>query len=112
MLIHIQGFVATAVAEMGRTRPKTRKARPPIDDIAERQPTIEASLEKAHELIVQCDYDLARRFIDRVLKRAPNNSEAKEILGLVQLETGDLDAAKQVCFHATLICVWCANTSC
>ncbi|KAH9039695.1 hypothetical protein EDB84DRAFT_1477585 [Lactarius hengduanensis] len=86
---------------MGRTRTKNRKARPPIDDLAERQgekksePTIEALLEKAQELIVQCDYDLAGRFIDRVLKRAPDNAEAKEMLGVVQLETGLLDAAKQ-----------------
>ncbi|KAH9002983.1 hypothetical protein EDB86DRAFT_2894351 [Lactarius hatsudake] len=86
---------------MGRTRTKNRKARPPIDDLAERQgekksePTIEALLEKAQELIVQCDYDLAGRFIDRVLQRAPDNAEAKEMLGVVQLETGLLDAAKQ-----------------
>ncbi|KAH9037791.1 hypothetical protein EDB85DRAFT_2132319 [Lactarius pseudohatsudake] len=86
---------------MGRIRTKNRKARPPIDDLAERQgekksePTIEALLEKAQELIVQCDYDLAGRFIDRVLKRAPDNAEAKEMLGVVQLETGLLDAAKQ-----------------
>jgi tetratricopeptide (TPR) repeat protein len=86
---------------MGRTRPKNRKIRPPIDDPAERlgekisEPAIEALLEKAQELIVQCDYDLARRFIDRVLNRAPDNAEAKEMLGVVQLETGLLDAAKQ-----------------
>ena len=92
---------------MGRTRPKNRKARPPIDDPAERdgkersEPTLEALLEKAQELIVQCDYDLAGRFIDRVLKRTPDNAVAKEMLGVVQLETGILDAAKQVCLHAT-----------
>ncbi len=102
---------------MGRTRPKNRKARPPIDDPAERngekmsEPTIEALLEKAQELIVQCDYDLAGQFIDRVLKRAPDNAEAKEMLGVVQLETGLLDAAKQVCLHATSMCVWRPNAS-
>jgi tetratricopeptide (TPR) repeat protein len=52
-------------------------------------------LEKAQELIVQCDYDLAGKFVQRVLKRAPDNVEGKEILGVVQLETGHLDAAKQ-----------------
>ncbi|KAF8273234.1 hypothetical protein EI94DRAFT_1769314 [Lactarius quietus] len=86
---------------MGRTRPKNRKARPPIDDLAESHeekssgPTVESLLEKTQELIVQCDYDLAGRFLDRVLKRAPDNAEAKEMLGVVQLETGLLDAAKQ-----------------
>ena len=89
---------------MGRTRPKTRKARPPAPEIAETlrenksEPTVEALLEKARELIVQCDYDLAGKFVERVLKRAPDDVEGKEILGVVQLETGLLDAAKQVRF--------------
>lgn len=83
---------------MGRTRPKNRKARPPAPELTENksEPTIEALLEKAQELIVQCDYDLAGKFVERVLKRAPDNVEGKEILGVVQLETGHLDAAKQV----------------
>ncbi|KAI9439966.1 hypothetical protein H4582DRAFT_1944174 [Lactarius indigo] len=78
---------------MGRTRTKNRKARPPIDDLAERQgekvsePTIEALLEKAQELIGD--------LLIAVLKRAPDNPDAKEMLGVVQLETGLLDAAKQ-----------------
>jgi hypothetical protein len=83
-------------ASMGRTRPKNRKARPPVDE-RHHEPTTEALLEKTQELIVQCDYDLAGRFLDRVLKRAPDNAEAKEMLGVVQLETGLLDAAKKVC---------------
>ena len=89
---------------MGRTRPKTRKARPPAPELAETlrenksEPTVEALLEKAQELIVQCDYDLAGKFVERVLRRAPDNVEGKEILGVVQLETGLLDAAKQVRF--------------
>ena len=87
---------------MGRTRPKSRKARPPATEPTETrceeksEPTIEALLEKAQELIVQCDYDLAGKFVERVLQRAPNNVEGKEMLGVVQLETGALNAAKQV----------------
>ena len=89
---------------MGRTRPKTRKARPPASELAESlrenksEPTVAALLEKAQDLIVQCDYDLAGKFVERVLKRSPHNVEAKEILGVVQLETGLLDSAKQVRF--------------
>lgn len=88
---------------MGRTRPKTRKARPPAElsetlQENKSEPAVEALLQKAQELIVQCDYDLARKFVERVLKRAPDNVEGKEILGVVQLETGLLDAAKQVRF--------------
>lgn len=91
----------TVTVSMGRTRRKTRKARPPAHELAETlredkpEPTVEALLEKAQELIVQCDYDLAGEFVERVLKRAPDNVEGKEILGVVQLETGLLDAAKQ-----------------
>jgi hypothetical protein len=87
---------------MGRTRPRTRKARPPTTELTETrrenkpEPAIEALLEKAQELIVQCDYDLAGKFVERVLQRAPDNVEGKEILGVVQLETGLLDSAKQV----------------
>ena len=94
----------TLTVSMGRTRPKTRKARPPAPELTESQrenksePAIEALLEKAQELIVQCDYDLAGKFVERVLKRAPDNVVGKEILGVVQLETGLLDAAKQVRF--------------
>jgi hypothetical protein len=94
--------LARANLSMGRSRPKTRKARPPATEPAETQrenvsePTIEALLEKAQELIGQCDYDLAGKFVERVLRRAPDNVEGKEMLGVVQLETGLLDAAKQV----------------
>lgn len=86
---------------MGRTRTKTRKAPPPTTEIVQEKvnnplPAISALIEKAQGLIVQCDYELAGRFIVRALERAPNNAEALEIQGVVQLETGDLDAAKQV----------------
>jgi len=97
--------LVVSTVSMGRTRPKTRKARPPVaPDPTESQredkyePTIKALLEKAQEMIVQCDYDLAGKFVERVLKRAPDNVEGKEILGVVQLETGLLGAAKQVRF--------------
>jgi hypothetical protein len=98
------GFAVFAPSSMGRTRPKTRKARPPAAELTETQrekksePTVEALLEKAQELIVQCDYNLAGKFVERVLQRAPDNVVGKEILGVVQLETGSLDAAKQVRF--------------
>jgi hypothetical protein len=101
-LVFVSRLTARANLSMGRTRPKTRKAHPPATELTETkreeksEPTIEAILEKAQELVVQCDYDLAGKFVERVLQRAPNNVEGKEILGVVQLETGLLDAAKQV----------------
>ena len=59
-------------------------------------PSIPSLLEKAQTLIVQCDYDLAQRFALRILEREPSNVDGKEILGVTQLETGDIDSAKQV----------------
>ncbi|KAA1467526.1 TPR-like protein [Dentipellis sp. KUC8613] len=90
---------------MGRTRTKTRKARPPTEPAKEETsttPAVPALLEKAQELIVQCDWELAQRFIERILERAPDNAEAKEMLGVVLLESGDLDAAKQT-FESLLV---------
>ncbi|KAI0078836.1 TPR-like protein [Panus rudis PR-1116 ss-1] len=83
---------------MGRTRPKTKKQRPltTTSTAAESEaPSIPSLIEKAQELIVQCDYDLAKQFVQRILEREPTNAIAKEMLGVVYLETGDLDNAKQ-----------------
>ncbi len=85
---------------MGRTRPKTRKIKPVLtENTAEEPPSApstSALLEKAQALIVQCDYELAGRFALRILEREPGNAEAKEMLGVTQLELGELDAAKEV----------------
>ncbi|KAL0573692.1 hypothetical protein V5O48_008263 [Marasmius crinis-equi] len=84
---------------MGRTKPKKQ----PISKAGEgksilatsKAPSIESLLEKAQSLITQCDYELALRFIQRILDQQPSHAEAKELRGVVQLEMGDVDAAKQ-----------------
>ena len=85
---------------MGRTRPKTRKIKPVVTEYTSEgpasPPSISSLLEKAQSLIVQCDYELAGRFARRVLVREPGNVEAKEMLGVTQLETGEILAAKEV----------------
>ncbi|KAF5382171.1 hypothetical protein D9615_004402 [Tricholomella constricta] len=85
---------------MGRTRTKKKassKATDPSVQHAATQnaPSVASLLEKAQSFIVQCDYDLAQRFIGRILEQEPNNAEAKEMLGVVLLERGELDAAKE-----------------
>ncbi|KAF8825118.1 hypothetical protein F5879DRAFT_945008 [Lentinula edodes] len=84
---------------MGRTKTKKQAAsKPTIPSSAQpapATPSIPSLLEKAQSLIVQCDYELAARFIQRILDQQPSNAEAKEMLGVVQLEMGDIDAAKQ-----------------
>lgn len=81
---------------MGRQRIKSKKAAVSTSSEKE-EPTIESLFAKAQSLITQCDYDLAQKFALRVLKRAPSNAEAKELLGVTQLEKGELEEAKQVC---------------
>ena len=86
---------------MGRTRTKSKRASTRSTKNAnleesKGEPTVAALLEKAQSRLVECDYDLAGRFARRILDREPNNIQGKELLGVVQLETGDLDAAKTV----------------
>jgi hypothetical protein len=85
---------------MGRLKTKKKgvvsKPEPEPDQQKEIEPSIQALLQKAQDLIVQCDYDLASRFVHRILERQPNNAEAKEMLGVVQLETGAIEDAKLV----------------
>ena len=86
---------------MGRTRTKTKKSIPVVSSASDSPknsaPSISALLEKTQELIIQCDYKLARMFAKRVLDREPAHPEAREMLGVVLLETGDIDEARSVC---------------
>ncbi|KAJ7170707.1 hypothetical protein C8R43DRAFT_980582 [Mycena crocata] len=83
---------------MGRTKSKkktgARTAEAPATSLPLTAPTIPALLEKAQALIVQCDYELAQRFIARILEQQPSNAEAKEMLGVAQLELGEIEAAR------------------
>jgi Flp pilus assembly protein TadD len=88
---------------MGRTRNKkkavSKATEPPIqhtNSTAPKSPSIASLLEKAQSLVVQCDYDLAQRFIRRILEQQPTNADAKEMLGVILLEIGELSGAKEV----------------
>ncbi|KAG9124646.1 hypothetical protein FRC07_010798 [Ceratobasidium sp. 392] len=83
---------------MGRTRTKKTKpakSLPPSPAKAAPEPSIESLFEKAQELLVQCNYDLAHRFIARILEREPTNAEAREMSAVVDLERGELEIAKE-----------------
>ena len=85
---------------MGRTRTKKQLKATVLTaaQSADSQgPSVSSLLEKARSLIVQCDYELALRFSQRVLEQDRRNIEAKEIMGVSLLETGDITAAKDVC---------------
>ncbi|KAF8905096.1 hypothetical protein CPB84DRAFT_1814317 [Gymnopilus junonius] len=83
---------------MGRTRTQKKATKEPYAQIAgaSSAPSTASLLEKAQSLIVQCDYELALRFIRRILEQDPRNAEAKEMLGVALLEIGEIEAAKEV----------------
>lgn len=89
--------------KMGRTKNKkkavSKATEPPIQHATSMTlnlPSIPSLVEKAQSLIEQCDYDLAQRFIQRILEQQPANVEAKEMLGVVLLEIGEIRRAKEV----------------
>ena len=79
---------------MGRTRVKNKKAL--VTACEDSQPSLEALFAKAQALLTQCDYDLSQKFALRILERSPSNVEARELLGITQLEKGQLSQAKSV----------------
>lgn len=84
---------------MGRIRTQTKKTRVLGHGSSEKKelPSISSLLDKAKSLITQCEYELAQKFAQRILDRTPENIEARELLGIAQLENGDVQDAVQVC---------------
>lgn len=85
---------------MGRTRTqksKHAKSTPAPAPVSGPQPSIESLFEKAQELLIQCNYDLAHRFVQRILEREPGNAEAREMSAVIDLERGEVESAKEVC---------------
>lgn len=82
---------------MGRTRTKkTKTTKPTASTTTAPEPTTESLFEKAQELLTQCNYDLAHRFVQRILEREPTNAEAREMSAMVDLERGEIEIAKEV----------------
>jgi len=90
---------------MGRTRTKSKHQRhtqtktsttQPSSASSATTPSIPALISKAQSIIEQCDYELANQFIQRILQRSPDSVEAREMLGVVQLETGLVQEARKV----------------
>jgi hypothetical protein len=89
---------------MGRTKTRTkrveRKQNITLDSHASGAspgPSTSALYEKAQTLVEQCDYELAAKFLRRILDTDGVHMEAQELLGVVLLELGDLSAAEKVC---------------
>jgi Flp pilus assembly protein TadD len=84
---------------MGRTKAKTKKR--VLIEVQSPQnsssaPSLPALYEKAQTLVEQCDYELAAKFLQRILERERTHVQARELLGVVLLELGDLATAQTV----------------
>ena len=90
------------IPSMGRTRTTNTRTRhlkaasSQATSSAATPPSVPDLLAKAQSLIEQCNYQLAARFLQRILETDATHIEARELLGVVQLELGDLDAARLV----------------
>lgn len=54
------------------------------------------SVDKAHTLLAQSNFELAAQFLDRALELEPTNLEARELLGVAHLEAGDPEVGRNV----------------
>ncbi|KAG1738372.1 uncharacterized protein EDB91DRAFT_1237746 [Suillus paluster] len=90
---------------MGRARAKAKKSAPIVTSSSQSSsssatPAISALIDKAQEFIIQCNFPLARKFIERVLARNDGSvnekNQAREMMGVVLLETGEVDEAREL----------------
>jgi Flp pilus assembly protein TadD len=52
--------------------------------------------DKAHTLLAQSNFELAIKFLARAIQLEPANLEARELLGVAELEGGDPDVGREV----------------
>jgi Flp pilus assembly protein TadD len=84
---------------MGRTKTKTKKSalvEVKGPQISSSEPSVTALYQKAQTLVEQCDYELAAKFLRRILERERTHVQARDLLGVVLLELGDLATAQTV----------------
>jgi Flp pilus assembly protein TadD len=97
---------------MGRTRVKTKRNERilgsyPVNvntsESNQPPPSIPALYEKAESLVEQCDYELAAKFLRRILDIQTSHIQARELLGIVLIELGDIGSARQVSHIAMIM---------
>jgi Flp pilus assembly protein TadD len=92
-------FATILYRHMGRTKAKTKKrARIEVQSAQDSSsaPSVPALYAKAQILVEQCDYELAAKFLRRILEKESTHVQAHELLGVVSLELGDLATAQTV----------------
>lgn len=88
------GRTKTLSGHAKRIQPKTSTNQQTTPTKAAPSPS--ALFEKAQALVEQCDYDLAIKFLRRIIELDQLHVASRELLGVVLLEKGELDEAKEV----------------
>ncbi|KAG8839221.1 hypothetical protein FRC18_000077 [Serendipita sp. 400] len=101
ILVHSVRANRVQVPFMGRTKANTKRAEHRrLEAVTQNKavpgPSNAALYEKAQSLVEQCDYELAAKFLKRILEKDQTHVDAKELFGVVLLELGDLETAEQV----------------
>lgn len=97
---------------MGRTKTKTKKrALIELPSTQSDAPSLPALYQKAQSLVDQCDYELAAKFLKRILEKDAAHVQARELLGVVLLELGDLSTSQTVSTVAGPRCPSFANSN-
>lgn len=74
----------------GRSPPEPKSPRPA------NSPTVPGLLVKAQSAMGEMELELARNFVEQILALEPNHFEAREMLGIIEAEEGNTDAARAV----------------
>ncbi|WOO81451.1 putative assembly chaperone of rpl4 [Vanrija pseudolonga] len=83
---------------MVKTKSKARKgavAKAPKPAPSGSAADVPGLIDKAHVLLAQSNFDLAIKFLERALQLEPTNLEARELLGVAELEEGDGDKGRE-----------------
>lgn len=59
-------------------------------------PSATSLIDKAHTLLAQSNFELAIQFLQRALEVDGDNTEARELLGVAELEGGDAEVGREV----------------
>lgn len=76
---------------MVRTKKRARARAP-----SPKMPPVSDLLAKAQSLMGEMDFELARGFATRILEIEPAHFEAREMLGIIEAEEGNIDEARAV----------------
>ncbi|KAK6906066.1 hypothetical protein I203_100048 [Kwoniella mangroviensis CBS 8507] len=85
-----------SAASSKRVNPEKRQQAAAAQASSAAGPIDAASLiDKSHTLLAQSNFELAIKFLDRALELEPSNVEARELVGIAELEAGDEERGRE-----------------